>query len=226
MRPPVMESSMFTGIVEEIGHIHHISKTSRAEKLVISCEKVLEGTKIGDSIAVNGTCLTVTAMDGTSFSADVTPETMRRTAFSLFRPGTPVNLERALRLGDRLGGHIMMGHVDGTGRILSMKKDDNAVNISISTDRKWMRYIIEKGSVAVDGISLTVAGRTEKSFSIALIPHTGSETALLLKHPGDLVNLECDYLGKYVEQLLKEGPTEGLTMGMLETLGHGGHYGL
>lgn len=221
-----MESSMFTGIVEEIGHIHHISKTSRAEKLVISCEKVLEGTKIGDSIAVNGTCLTVTAMDGTSFSADVTPETMRRTAFSLFRPGTPVNLERALRLGDRLGGHIMMGHVDGTGRILSMKKDDNAVNISISTDRKWMRYIIEKGSVAVDGISLTVAGRTEESFSIALIPHTGSETALLLKHPGDLVNLECDYLGKYVEQLLKEGPTEGLTMGMLETLGHGGHYGL
>lgn len=221
-----MESSMFTGIVEEIGRIHHISKTSRAEKLVISCEKVLEGTKIGDSIAVNGTCLTVTAMDGTSFSADVTPETMRRTAFSLFRPGTPVNLERALRLGDCLGGHIMMGHVDGTGRILSMKKDDNAVNISISTDRKWMRYIIEKGSVAVDGISLTVAGRTEKSFSIALIPHTGSETALLLKHPGDLVNLECDYLGKYVEQLLKEGPTEGLTMGMLETLGHGGHYGL
>lgn len=217
---------MFTGIVEEIGRIHHISKTSRAEKLVISCEKVLEGTKIGDSIAVNGTCLTVTAMDGTSFSADVMPETMRRTAFSLFRPGTPVNLERALRLGDRLGGHIMMGHVDGTGRILSMKKDDNAVNISISTDRKWMRYIIEKGSVAVDGISLTVAGRTEKSFSIALIPHTGSETALLLKHPGDLVNLECDYLGKYVEQLLKEGPTEGLTMGMLETLGHGGHYGL
>lgn len=221
-----MESSMFTGIVEEIGRIHHISKTSRAEKLVISCKKVLEGTKIGDSIAVNGTCLTVTAMDGTSFSADVTPETMRRTAFSLFRPGTPVNLERALRLGDRLGGHIMMGHVDGMGRILSMKKDDNAVNISISTDRKWMRYIIEKGSVAVDGISLTVAGRTEKSFSIALIPHTGSETALLLKHPGDLVNLECDYLGKYVEQLLKEGPTEGLTMGMLETLGHGGHYGL
>lgn len=217
---------MFTGIVEEIGHIHHISKTIRAEKLVISCEKVLEGTKIGDSIAVNGTCLTVTAMDGTSFSADVTPETMRRTAFSLFRPGTPVNLERALRLGDRLGGHIMMGHVDGTGCILSMKKDDNAVNISISTDRKWMRYIIEKGSVAVDGISLTVAGRTETSFSIALIPHTGSETALLLKHPGDLVNLECDYLGKYVEQLLKEGPTEGLTMGMLETLGHGGHYGL
>ena len=120
----------------------------------------------------------------------------------------------------------MMGHVDGTGRILSMEKDDNAVDISISTDRKWMRYIIEKGSVAVDGISLTVAARREDSFSIALIPHTGSETALLLKHPGDIVNIECDYLGKYVEQLLKEGPKEGLTMSMLETLGHGGHYGL
>ena len=165
-------------------------------------------------------------MDSRSFTADVTPETMRRTAFSLFRPDTPVNLERALRLSDRLGGHIMMGHVDGTGRILSMEKDDNAVNISISIDRKWMRYIIEKGSVAVDGISLTVAERTDQSFSIALIPHTGSETALLWKHPGDLVNIECDYLGKYVEQLLKEGPKEGLTMGMLETLGHGGHYGL
>lgn len=217
---------MFTGIVEEIGHIRHISKAGRAEKLVISCHRVLEGTKIGDSIAVNGTCLTVTAMDSRSFTADVTPETMRRTAFSLFRPDTPVNLERALRLSDRLGGHIMMGHVDGTGRILSMEKDDNAVNISISIDRKWMRYIIEKGSVAVDGISLTVAERTDQSFSIALIPHTGSETALLWKHPGDLVNIECDYLGKYVEQLLKEGPKEGLTMGMLETLGHGGHYGL
>ena len=139
-----MESNMFTGIVEEIGRIHHIFKTNRAEKLVISCSKVLEGTKIGDSIAVNGTCLTVTAMDSSTFTADVTPETMRRTAFSLFRPGTPVNLERALRLSDRLGGHIMMGHVDGTGRILSMEKDDNAVDISISTDRKWMRYIIEK----------------------------------------------------------------------------------
>lgn len=221
-----MESNMFTGIVEEIGRIHHISKTNRAEKLAISCSKVLEGTKIGDSIAVNGTCLTVTAMDSSTFTADVTPETMRRTVFSLFRPGTPVNLERALRLSDRLGGHIMMGHVDGTGRILSMEKDDNAVDISISTDRKWMRYIIEKGSVAVDGISLTVAARREDSFSIALIPHTGSETALLLKRPGDIVNIECDYLGKYVEQLLKEGPKEGLTMSMLETLGHGGHYGL
>lgn len=217
---------MFTGIVEEVGHIRRIIKRNRAERLTVSCSKVLEGTKIGDSIAVNGACLTVVSMDENSFDADVTPETMRRTAFSLFRPGSPVNLERALRLSDRLGGHIMMGHVDGVGHIISMTKEDNAVNISISLDRQWMRYVIEKGSIAVDGISLTVAERKDASFSIALIPHTGSETALLLKHSGDPVNIECDYLGKYIEQLMKEGPAEGLTMGMLETLGHGGQYGL
>ena len=217
---------MFTGIVEEVGHIRRIIKRNRSERLTVSCRKVLDGTKIGDSIAVNGACLTVISMDHDSFDADVTPETMRRTAFSLFRPGSPVNLERALRLSDRLGGHIMMGHVDGVGHIISMAKEDNAINISISLERKWMWYVIEKGSVAVDGISLTVAERRDDSFSIALIPHTGSETALLQKHSGDPVNIECDYLGKYIEQLMKEGPAEGLTMGMLETLGHGGQYGL
>lgn len=217
---------MFTGIVEEIGHIRRIIKRNRAERLTVSCNRVLEGTKIGDSIAVNGACLTVVSMTDDSFDADVTPETMRRTAFSLFRPGSPVNLERALRLCDRLGGHIMMGHVDGVGHILSMEKEDNALNISISLDRKWMRYIIEKGSVAVDGISLTVAKRENGAFSIALIPHTGEETALLEKHPGDPVNIECDYLGKYVEQLMNRGPAEDLSMELLETLGHGGQYGI
>lgn len=217
---------MFTGIVEEIGHIRRIIKRNRAERLTVSCNRVLEGTKIGDSIAVNGACLTVVSMTDDSFDADVIPETMRRTAFSLFRPGSPVNLERALRLCDRLGGHIMMGHVDGVGHILSMEKEDNALNISISLDRKWMRYIIEKGSVAVDGISLTVAKRENGAFSIALIPHTGEETALLEKHPGDPVNIECDYLGKYVEQLMNRGPAEDLSMELLETLGHGGQYGI
>lgn len=217
---------MFTGIVEEIGHIRRIIKRNRAERLTVSCNRVLEGTKIGDSIAVNGACLTVVSMTDDSFDADVTPETMRRTAFSLFRPGSPVNLERALRLCDRLGGHIMMGHVDGVGHILSMEKEDNALNISISLDRKWMRYIIEKGSVAVDGISLTVAKRENGAFGIALIPHTGEETALLEKHPGDPVNIECDYLGKYVEQLMNRGPAEDLSMELLETLGHGGQYGI
>ena len=207
---------MFTGIVEEIGHIRRIIKRNRAERLTVSCS----------SIAVNGACLTVVSMTDDSFDADVTPETMRRTAFSLFRPGSPVNLERALRLCDRLGGHIMMGHVDGIGHILSMEKEDNALNISISLDRKWMRYIIEKGSVAVDGISLTVAKRENGAFGIALIPHTGEETALLEKHPGDPVNIECDYLGKYVEQLMNRGPAEDLSMELLETLGHGGQYGI
>ncbi len=214
---------MFTGIVEEIGTIRHISRGSSVT-LTIGCEKVLEGTQLGDSIAVNGTCLTVTRMDKNSFDADVTPETMRRTSFSLLRIGSPVNLERALRLSDRLGGHIMLGHVDTIGHVKSFIKEGNAVNVTISLDRKWMRYIIEKGSVAVDGISLTVAKRKEEDFTISLIPHTGEKTILLSKHPGDPVNIECDYLGKYVEQLMGQGPTEGLTMGMLETLG--GTYGL
>ena len=217
---------MFTGIVEEVGHIRRIVGGRQSERLTVSCSKVLVGTKIGDSIAVNGVCLTVVSMDSTSFEADVTPETMRRTAFSLFRPGSPVNLERALRLSDRLGGHIVMGHVDGVGHILSMRKEDNAVNISISCDPQWLRYIIEKGSAAIDGVSLTVAERKETSFSIAMIPHTGSETALLQKNPGDMVNIECDYLGKYVEQLLKKDNNKDLTMGMLEALGRGGHYGI
>lgn len=209
---------MFTGIVEEMGHIRHISRGNDTCTLRISCEKVLEGTKLGDSIAVNGTCLTVVRMDKDSFDADVTPETMRRTAFSLLRIGSPVNLERALRLSDRLGGHIMLGHVDGVGRVKSFVKEGNAINVTISLDKTWMRYVIEKGSIAVDGISLTVAKRTEDSFTIALIPHTGEQTILLTKHPGDPVNIECDYLGKYVEQLMKAEPDKGVTMNMLEML--------
>ena len=209
---------MFTGIVEEIGSIRHISRGNDTCTLTISCEKVLEGTKLGDSIAVNGTCLTVVRMDKNSFDADVTPETMRRTAFSLLRIGYPVNLERALRLSDRLGGHIMLGHVDGVGHVKSFVKEGNATNVTISLDKKWMCYIIEKGSVAVDGISLTVAKRNEDSFTIALIPHTGEQTILLMKHPGDPVNIECDYLGKYVEQMMKVEPDRGVTMDMLAML--------
>lgn len=209
---------MFTGIVEEIGSIRHISRGNDTCTLTISCEKVLEETKLGDSIAINGTCLTVVHMDKNSFDADVTPETMRRTAFSLLRIGSPVNLERALRLSDRLGGHIMLGHVDGVGHVKSFVKEGNAINVTISLDKKWMRYVIEKGSVAVDGISLTVAKRKEDSFTIALIPHTGEKTILLSKHPGDPVNIECDYLGKYVEQMMKAEPDKGVTMNMLEML--------
>lgn len=216
---------MFTGIVEEIGTLRRMKPTVSSCTLTISCKKVLEGTKLGDSIAVNGTCLTVTRMDTHSFDCDVTPETLSRTSFSMVRVGSPLNLERALRLSDRLGGHIVLGHVDTTGRLISFIKEGNAVNVTISVEQKWMKYIIEKGSVAIDGVSLTVARREADRFTIALIPHTGEKTILLGKHPGDPVNVECDYLGKYVEQLMKKDTKEGLTMGMLETLS-GGNYGI
>lgn len=217
---------MFTGIVEEIGHIRQIKRSGHSCTLTISCRTVLEGTKLGDSIAVNGACLTVTRMDQDSFDADVTPETLRRTSFSICRPGSPVNLERALRLCDRLGGHIMLGHVDGQGKILSFRKLDNSIEVAITLDKALMRYIVEKGSVAIDGISLTVAERTDTGFTISLIPHTGEKTILMDKKPGDPVNIECDYIGKYIEQLMKDKPGEGLTLGMLQCLGHGGSYGL
>lgn len=217
---------MFTGLVEEIGTVREIKRSNRSCLLTISCKKVLSDAHIGDSIAVNGTCLTICRMDDSSFQADLTPETMRRTSFSVVRPGSPVNLERALSVGARLGGHIVLGHVDTAGKIVSFTREDNAVNISFSLDRKWMRYIIEKGSVAVDGVSLTVAERRPDGFSVALIPHTGEETILLKKHPGDPVNIECDYLGKYVENLLQSGPDRGISMEMLEGLKTGGHYGI
>ena len=156
---------MFTGIVEEIGTLRRMKPTASSCTLTISCEKVLEGTKLGDSIAVNGTCLTVTRMDTHSFDCDVTPETLSRTSFSMVRVGSPLNLERALRLSDRLGGHIVLGHVDTTGRLISFIKDGNAVNITISIEKKWMKYIIEKGSVAIDGVSLTVAMRRSALFA-------------------------------------------------------------
>lgn len=216
---------MFTGIVEEIGHLERIERAASSLTLTISGEKVLEGTKLGDSIAVNGACLTVTRMDTHSFDCDVTPETFSRTAFSAVHIGDPLHLERALRLSDRLGGHIMLGHVDTTGRLISFIKEGNAVNITISVEQKWMKYIVEKGSVAIDGVSLTVAKRGKDRFGIALIPHTGEKTILLGKRPGDPVNVECDYLGKYVEQLMKKDTEEGLTMSLLETLS-GGNYGI
>lgn len=216
---------MFTGLVEEIGQIKKVDRTGSSCRLTIACHKVLEGTKAGDSIAVNGTCLTVTAFDGSTFSCDVTPETMRRTAFSLFAAGTPVNLERALRFCDRLGGHIVLGHVDFTGRILSSEKEGIALNLTFSAEEKYMKYILEKGSVAVDGVSLTVAKRGDSSFMISLIPHTGSLTVLSTKRIGDQVNIECDYLGKYIEQLMQK-EHEGVTTKRLKDLGYGGHYGI
>lgn len=215
---------MFTGIIEEIGKVENIIKNTHSFKLIVKCEKVIQDVSVGDSIAVNGACLTVTEFGENSFSADVTSETMRRTAFSLLQIGTEVNLERALSFNGRLGGHIVLGHVDCCGKIISERKDENAVHIKIETEEKWFKYIIEKGSIAIDGISLTISEKSGKTFIVTIIPHTGIKTTLLNKKVGDMVNLECDYLGKFVEQLINKS-NEKLTMKDLELV-RGKRYGI
>lgn len=199
---------MFTGIVEEMGTIQSISKGSKSAVLTIEAAKVLEGSKIGDSIAVNGVCLTVTSMTSRQFSADVMAETLRRSSLGSLNRGSKVNLERAMAADGRFGGHIVSGHIDGTGHIKSLIPEDNAVWVEIQTSEDILKYIVEKGSIAIDGISLTVAKVTDSSFSVSVIPHTGSETTLLAKSSGDVVNLENDIIGKYVDRLLHFGNTE------------------
>lgn len=215
---------MFTGIIEEIGKVENIIKNTHSFKLIVKCKKVIQDVSVGDSIAVNGACLTVTEFGENSFSADVTSETMRRTAFSLLQIGTEVNLERALSFNGRLGGHIVLGHVDCCGKIISERKDENAVHIKIEMEEKWFKYIIEKGSIAVDGISLTISEKRGKTFIVTIIPHTGIKTTLLNKKVGDMVKLECDYLGKFVEQLINKS-NEKLTMKDLELV-RGKRYGI
>ena len=193
---------MFTGIIEEIGTVRQLIPGSVSYRLSVNASKVLEGTKVGDSIATNGICLTVTAIHNGSFDADVMAETVRRTSFSTLRPGSPVNLERALTLSTRLGGHIVSGHIDGTGTITDMTREDNAVWITIQAGPQLLKYMIEKGSIAIDGVSLTIAYVDDRCFKVSVIPHTGEETILLKKRQGDPVNLECDLIGKYVEKLL------------------------
>ncbi len=193
---------MFTGIVEEIGEISAIKKNAKSAELTIKANVVLQGTKIGDSIAVNGICLTATSIHGNTFTADVMAETMRRTSLGELSAGSKVNLERAMAADGRFGGHIVSGHIDGTGTISELVREENAVWVTICTDEKILRLIIEKGSIAIDGISLTVAYVDEKCFKVSIIPHTASETTLLSKKPGETVNLENDVVGKYVEKLL------------------------
>ena len=193
---------MFTGIIEEIGVLKSIKKGRESSILEIQAEKVLEHTKIGDSIAANGVCLTVTKIGTHSYQADVMAETMRRSNLGELLSGDLLNLERAMQLGGRFGGHIVSGHIDGTGIISKFYKEGNAVVTTISAEKTLLHYIVEKGSIAIDGVSLTVAAITEKDFSVSLIPHTGKETILLKKKIGDTVNLECDMIGKYVEKLL------------------------
>lgn len=194
---------MFTGIIEEIGLIKGIKRGEKSSKIIIKANKVLAGTQLGESISTNGVCLTVTYVSKDTFEADIMAETLRRSNLSNLTIGSKVNLERALSLGSRLGGHIVSGHIDGVGEISSFIKEDNAIWITIKTECEILKYIVEKGSIAIDGISLTVAYVDSGLFKVSIIPHTGEETTLLTKNIGDTVNLECDVIGKYIEKLLR-----------------------
>lgn len=194
---------MFTGIIEEVGTIRSVVKGSKSAVLTVEASRVLEGSRVGDSIAVNGVCLTVTTMTARQFTADVMAETLRRSSLGGLLRGSKVNLERAMAADGRFGGHIVSGHIDGTGTVLSLTPEDNAVWIRIQAERGVLKYIVEKGSVAIDGISLTVADVTETDFAVSIIPHTAAETTLLSKAAGDIVNLENDVIGKYVDKLLR-----------------------
>lgn len=193
---------MFTGIIEETGAVKKVLSGAVSGEISVKCRKVLEGTDIGDSIAVNGVCLTVISIKGDTFTADVMAETLRRTNLGSLSMGEKVNLERAMSADGRFGGHIVSGHIDGTGVISSLKEEGNAVWVSVSASPEILHYIVEKGSIAIDGISLTVAYVDDSVFKVSVIPHTGEETTLLKKKVGDIVNLENDVISKYVEKML------------------------
>jgi len=202
---------MFTGIIEEIGKIEKIKKDSQNCKVSIRASKVLEDIRLGDSIAVNGICLTVTQFDHQTFTVDVMNETRNRTSLDGLRPGSSVNLERAMPANGRFGGHIVTGHIDGTGKIISIRKDHNAVWYQMLTTPQILSLIVEKGSVAIDGISLTVAKVSKTDFSVSIIPHTLEQTILKEKKVNDTVNLENDVVGKYIQKFLNHDSGTGLS---------------
>lgn len=199
---------MFTGIVEEIGTIAFIKNGTHSASLGIKAKHILSDLKLGDSVAVNGVCLTVTSYDSTGFTADVMPETLNRSSLGTLSSGSKVNLERAMIANGRFGGHIVSGHIDGTGTIRMTRKDENAIWYTIDTSTELLRYIVEKGSITIDGISLTVATVQSDSFSVSIIPHTAEITILGQKRVGDIVNLETDIIGKYIEKLLSPKQTK------------------
>lgn len=211
---------MFTGIIEEIGTIEGMKKGASSAVLRIQALKIMDDIHLGDSIAVNGVCLTVTRISSTGFESDVMHETMNRSSLGNLRIGSSVNLERAMPANGRFGGHIVSGHIDGTGTILNIQRDDNAVWYKIKTPLSVLRYIIEKGSIAIDGISLTVAKVSKDSFHVSIIPHTAQFTTLDKRRVGDLVNLENDCIGKYVERLMgKETQSNNITAEFLAKYG-------
>ncbi len=194
---------MFTGLVEEVGKVRGILKRSGGVQLRVECSKVIEDSKVGDSICVNGVCLTVVEVKGSSLTFFLSPETLKRSSLYLLKVGDFVNLERALKLSDRLGGHILQGHVDATTKVTGIKREGESFRFTFALPRNFAHLLVEKGSIGIDGISLTVASISPNSFSVAVIPHTYENTNLKLKRTGDLVNLEFDIIGKYVERMLK-----------------------
>ena len=198
---------MFTGIVEELGTVQRITRGGKEQRITISCKNILEDIHMGDSIAVNGVCLTVVDFNSSSFSADVMNETFSRSSLGTLTTGSRVDLERAMAANGRFGGHIVSGHIDGTGKIKSIRKDDNAVWFEIKSDENIMAGIVEKGSITIDGISLTVASLARDSFKVSIIPHTLKETVLGHKKIGDVVNLENDVVGKYIKRFLERENT-------------------
>jgi riboflavin synthase len=195
---------MFTGIVEEMGAITSLEKTLAGTRMTILAATVLGDLKIGDSVSVNGVCLTAVSKGERDFSVEVSPETLSVTTLGLMTPGMPVNLERAMKLNERIGGHLVSGHVDAVGTVRSRHQDGNAIYFTVEAAQEVLRYCVKKGSITVDGISLTINDLTNHGFSVAIIPHTAKVTTLGLKQVNDGVNLETDLIGKYVERLLQE----------------------
>ncbi len=215
---------MFSGIIETIGAIHSLRKDAKGARIAIEAPGVLSGVRLGDSIALNGVCVTVVDCDERNFEADLSIETLRRTNLGELAVGDGCNLERAMALGERLGGHLVSGHVDGVGRIKSRKNEGDSIWLTFEAPVEVMRYVVYKGSIAVDGISLTVAACDDETFSVSVIPHTSEQTTLTEKKDGGVVNLEADLIGKYVEKLLtphaESRSRDGVTMEKLKERGY------
>ncbi|MCE5200198.1 MAG: riboflavin synthase [Armatimonadota bacterium] len=199
---------MFTGLVEEVGTVKSLT-TGTVGRLVVASDKVINDVALGDSVSVSGVCLTVTSIGSGELSFDAVPETLNRSTLADLRPGGKVNMEASLRAGKMMGGHIVQGHVDGIGTITSIKRLAESVEIRVNAPGEIMRYVVEKGSIALDGISLTVASCDDSGFTIAVIPHSLEVTTLGLRRPGDKVNLETDIIGKYVEKFLNARQSGG-----------------
>ncbi len=204
-----MGDTMFTGIIEGLGTLTAVRSGGAGRRLEVTADFGLDGTRIGDSIAVNGACLTAVSLDGRRFEADVSPETASKTTFGAARIGMRVNLERALRLSDRLDGHLVAGHVDGLARLTRKERLENAILLTFSAGPDLTRYMIVKGSVAVDGVSLTINHCDAGGFQVSIIPHTAALTTLDQRRIGDAVNIETDLIGKYVERFMTSGRSDG-----------------